>query len=163
MEIKPYRRLALCAWSLSFVVAAGCGGAAGLTRADVISVNSTPAGADVYAAGKRIGVTPLVLRQQDVFPVVYSTEERDAYGTLLLTKEGCRDHTVRVNNAVIRKGVDVKLDCGQMDIAKPQPEAPGTPPATIKERLLRLNELRDQGLVNEEEYREIRRKILGEL
>jgi hypothetical protein len=163
MEKKPYRRLALCAFSLSFGVAVGCGGAAGLTRADVISINSAPAGADVYAAGKRIGITPLVLRQQDVFPVVYGPEQRDAYGTLLLTKEGCRDHTVRVNNAVIRKGVDVKLDCGLADIAKPQPEAPGTPPETIKERLLRLNELRDKGLVNEEEYREIRRKILGEL
>jgi hypothetical protein len=163
MPRNPYRRLALCAFSLSFVLIAGCSRAAGLTRADEISVVSNPPGADVYAAGKRIGVTPLVLRQQDVFPVVYPPEQQDAYGTLLLTKEGCRDHTVRVNNAVIRKGVDVKLDCGQAELAKPQAGVPGASPPPIKERLLRLNELRDQGLITEEEYREIRGKILGEL
>jgi hypothetical protein len=47
MEKKPYRRLALCAFSLSFGVAVGCGGAAGLTRADFFSINSAPARADV--------------------------------------------------------------------------------------------------------------------
>jgi hypothetical protein len=163
MGKKPYRGFVLCVISVSFAVAAGCGAGSALTRANEISVASDPPGAAVHAAGKQIGVTPLAVRQQDVFPVVYGPEQQDVYGTLLLTKDGCKDHTVRVNNAVVRKGVDVMLDCGQADIAKPQPEALGTPPATIKERLLRLNELRDQGLVNEEEYREIRRKILGEL
>lgn len=163
MGKKPYRWLVLCVLSGSFAVAAGCGGGAGLTRANEIAVASDPPGAAVHTAGKRLGVTPLVVRQQDVFPVVYPREQQEVYGTLLLTKEGCKDYTVRVNNAVIRKGVDVKLDCGQADLVKPQAGAPGSPPPPIKERLLRLNELRDQGLVTEEEYRELRRKILGEL
>lgn len=163
MEKKSYRRLAVCAFCLSLFVAAGCGGAAALTRADEVSVASDPPGAAVYAAGNRIGVTPLAVRQHDIFPVVYPPERQDVYGTLLLSKEGCRDHTVRVTNAVIRKGVDVKLDCGTPVLARPEGAAPGTPTPTIKERLLRLNELREQGLVTEEEYREIRGKILGEL
>jgi hypothetical protein len=163
MAKDPYRRLALCAFTMSFAVAAGCGGAAGLTRADEISVASDPPGAAVFAAGNRIGVTPLALRQHDVFPVVYPPERTDAYGTLILSKEGCRDHTVRVTNEVIRKGVNAKLDCGQPDRARPQAVVPGPPPPSIKERLLRLNELRDQGIITEEEYRGIRGKILGEI
>jgi len=157
------RRLSLCVFSLSFAVAAGCGGASTWTRADVISVASEPAGAAVYAAGKQVGVTPLAVKQQDVFPLVYPPERQDAYGTLILKKDGCRDHTVRVTNAAIRKGIDVKLDCGQASLVKPPPGTSGGPPPSIRDRILRLNELRDQGLVTEEEYGAIRRRILGEL
>jgi hypothetical protein len=157
------RRLAIFAISLSFAVAVGCSGASKWTRADTLSVASEPAGATVYAAGKQVGVTPLEVRQQDVFPLVYASEQQDAYGTLLFKKDGCRDHTVRVNNAVIRKGVDVMLDCGQANLAKPPPGTAGMPPPSIRERILRLNELRDQGLISEEEYGALRRKILGEL
>ena len=163
MEKPSCRRLAVCALSLSFLVSAGCGGAAALTRADEISVASDPPGAVVTAAGKRIGTTPLAVRQQDVFPVVFPPGAQDVYGTLVISREGCRDHAVRVTNQVIRKGVNVKLDCGQADLAGPKAGAPGSPPPSVKERILRLNELRDQGLITEEEYREIRGKILGEL
>ena len=163
MERKWNRCVYLSVLPLSFALAAGCGGAAALNRANEISVASDPPGAAVHAAGKRIGVTPLVVRQQDVFPVAYPPEQQDAYGTLLLTQEGCKDHTVRVTNKVIRKGVDVKLDCGQADLARPEAGVPAAPPPSIKERILRLNELREQGLISEEEYREIRGKILGEL
>lgn len=163
MQNKQYRRLACCALALSLAFATESASAAGLTRPNEIDVASDPPGAAVFAAGKRLGVTPLTVRQQDVFPVVYPPEQQDAYGTLLLTMAGCKEQTVRVSNAVIRKGVNVKLDCGEAELAKPQGGAPGAPPTTIKERLLRLNELHDQGLVTEEEYREIRRKILGEL
>lgn len=162
MQNKQYRHLACCALVLSLALGTESSNAAGLTRPNEIDVASDPPGAVVYAAGKRLGVTPLTVRQQDVFPVVYPPEQQDAYGTLLLTMEGCKEQTVRVSNAVIRKGVNVKLDCGQAELSKPQAWPPGTPP-TIKERLLRLNELRDQGLVTDEEYREIRGKILGEL
>lgn len=163
MQNKQYRHLACCALVFSLALGTESSNAAGLTRPNEIDVASDPPGAVVYAAGKRLGVTPLTVRQQDVFPVVYPPEQQDAYGTLLLTMKGCKEQTVRVSNAVIRKGVNVKLDCGQAELAKPQGGGPGTPLPTIKERLLRLNELRDQGLVTDEEYREIRGKILGEL
>ncbi|MBI5576786.1 MAG: SHOCT domain-containing protein [Deltaproteobacteria bacterium] len=163
MERRMYVRIAWCALFLSFTAAAGCGGTAVLNRANEISVASDPSGAAVTAAGKRIGVTPLVIRQQDVFPVVFPPENQDAYGTLVISKEGCKDHTVRVTNEVIRKGVNAKLDCGQSELVKPRAGAPAAPPPAIRERLLRLNELRDQGLITADEYKEIRAKILGEL
>ena len=163
MQRKQYRRFACCAMALSLALATESSSAAGLTRPNEIEVASDPPGAAVYAAGKRLGVTPLTVRQQDVFPVVFPPEQQDVYGTLLLSKEGCKEQTVRVSNAVIWKGVNVKLDCGQAELAKPRAGGPGAPLPTIKERLLRLNELRDQGLVSEEEYQDIRRKILGEL
>jgi len=163
MPGKPCRRLAFCAFILSFAVAAGCGGVSTWTRADAIAVASEPAGATVYASGKRVGVTPLAVSQQDVFPLVYAPERQDVYGTLLLTKDGCKDHSVRVTNAMIRKGVDAKLDCGQANLAKPPPGTSGAPPPSIRDRILRLNDLRDQGLITEKEYGELRGKILGEL
>jgi hypothetical protein len=49
----------------------------------------------------------------------------------------------------------------------PAPAAAPNPPSTargdVAERLRTLNGLRDQGLISEEEYQELRRKILGEL
>jgi hypothetical protein len=51
-------------------------------------------------------------------------------------------------------------------VSPPPPAAAngtGTPRGDIAERLRKLNELRAQGLVNEEEYQEQRRKILAEL
>ena len=48
----------------------------------------------------------------------------------------------------------------------PQPAAPvstGTQRGSIAERLRQLNELRAQGLINEQEYEELRRKILADL
>lgn len=163
MERFPCRRLVLCAFCLSIAVVAGCGRASTLTRADEISMASEPAGAAVHAGGKLIGVTPLTVHLQEVFPVVYPAEQQDSYGKILIKKEGCKDHTVRVTNEMIRKGVNVKLDCGQGDLARPQAGIPTAPPPSVKERILRLNELREQGLITEEEYREIRKKILGDL
>jgi hypothetical protein len=43
------------------------------------------------------------------------------------------------------------------------PSATGTQSGSIAERLRQLNELRTQGLINEREYEELRRKILSEL
>jgi len=53
-------------------------------------------------------------------------------------------------------------------VAPPPRATPGVAPAeparrTIPARLRTLNELRDQGLVTEEEYQRLRRKILSEL
>lgn len=162
MTRKQYRRFACCALAFALALATESS-AAGLSRRNEIDVVSEPLGATVYAAGKELGVTPLTVRQQDVFPVVYSPDQQDVYGTLLLVKEGCKEQRVRVSTAVIRKGVNVKLDCGQAELAQPQAGGTGAPLPTIKERILRLNELHEQGLVSAEEYQEIRRKILGEL
>jgi hypothetical protein len=51
-------------------------------------------------------------------------------------------------------------------MVSPQPTAPdstGTQRGSIAERLRQLNELRAQGLINEQEYEELRRKILAGL
>lgn len=140
-------------------VAAGCAANAPL-RPDGFPVSSDPPGATVYAAGKTVGVTPLVVRQRDVFPTAFDQGEERMYGTIELRKEGCRDNVVRVNTSVVAKGIHVMLDCGQAKPAPPAaaPSEAGSP--TPRERLLRLQELRDQGLVTDEEYREIRKRIL---
>ena len=43
------------------------------------------------------------------------------------------------------------------------PDSPSAQPGGIAGRLRTLKELRAQGLINEEEYQELRRKLLSEL
>jgi len=152
--------------SLGLLVATGQGCAGVGTRADEFSVTSDPPGAAVYAMGERLGVTPLTIRQETVFPVVYQPDQQHLYGTLMLRKEGCREHTQRVSSAALHKGIAVNLACGQRaakeaveqrETVQPQP---GRTPAT---RLRRLNELYQEGLISDEEYRSIRNRILSEL
>lgn len=151
--------------SLGLLVAAlqGCAGAA--TRADELSVTSEPPAAEVYAMGERLGVTPLTIRQEAVFPVVYDRDREPLYGKLMLRKDGCREHTQRVSSAALHKGVVVKLDCGQPAAkeAVEKLEAPPRAAQTPALRLRRLDALHREGLISDEEYHTIRERILSEL
>jgi len=151
-------------FGLFIVTGQGCAGVA--TRADEFSVTTEPPGAAVYAMGERLGVTPLTIRQESVFPVVYQPDQQHLYGTLLLRKEGCREHSQRVSSAALHKGIAVNLDCGGRAVEEAaeqrepaQPQAARTP-AT---RLRRLDQLRQEGLISDQEYRAIRSRILSEL
>jgi len=61
----------------------------------------------------------------------------------------------RVGTRALAKGVHVKLDCAEVPVAAEKP--------SIELRLKRLQELRDKGLITEQEAGEIRQRILGEL
>ena len=149
----------------------GCSNFSALSKHSEIAVDSEPSGASVYAMGKLLGSTPLVVRHQDVFPVAYEPDQEDLYGNLLLTRDGCQDYRQRVNTAVLRKGVKVKLDCAgvateQAITQMPQGDQPGIPvptPTSLKQRLIRLDQLHQEGLITDEEYVAARRRILDEL
>ena len=149
----------------------GCSNFGALSKHGEIAVDSEPSGASVYAMGKMLGSTPLVVRHQDVFPVTYEPDQEDLYGNLLVKSDGCQDYRQRVNSAILRKGVKVKLDCVEVATEQPstqisqgnQPDIPVPTPTSLKQRLIRLNELHQDGLITDEEYGAARRRILEEL
>lgn len=149
-----------------------------------VEVTSEPAGADVYAMGSKVGVTPLTLDQDVVFPLTYPAEKQTLYGVIELRKAGCADARQGVSTRALARGIHVRLDCGEAATAeKPAPSemqpAPAltpvpaggqvAPTATPKEtsgieqRLRQVKDLRDKGLITEQEAQEIRRRILDEL
>lgn len=131
---------------------------------DMIPVESDPSGAEVYVMGKKVGITPLEVRQIDVFPLTYSPEQQDLYGKIVLKKEGCTEHRQPVSTKVYAKGAKIKLDCGGAapEAAKAtRPAAPET--SSVENRLRQLKDLREKGLITEEEEKETRQRILKDL
>jgi hypothetical protein len=147
-----------------------------------VDVSSDPAGADVYVMGSKVGVTPLVLDQDAIFPLTYPGEKQALYGVVELRKAGCLPARQNVSTRAVSRGLHVKLDCGEAARAETpashqtqpaQPagsaneQAPATPAAKatpdIEQRLKQVQELRDKGLITEQEAQEIRQRILGEL
>jgi hypothetical protein len=144
-----------------------------------VDVTSDPAGADVYAMDSKVGVTPLTLDQDVIFPLTYPSEKRALYGVVELRKAGCADARQSVSTRALARGIHVKLDCGAASPATPassraQPapppvnaQVPPTPAAKEKPgvelRLRQVKDLRDKGLITEQEAQEIRQRILDEL
>jgi hypothetical protein len=164
---------------LAVVLAAGCAPIG--AKPGRVDVTSYPAGADVYAMGSKVGVTPLTLDQDVIFPLTYPGEKQALYGVVELRKAGCADARRSVSTRALARGIHVKLDCGAASPATPassqaQPAPPAAPvnaqvPPTpvakekpgIELRLRQVQDLRDKGLITEQEAEEIRRRILDEL
>ena len=120
-----------------------------------IGITSDPAGAEVYVLGSRVGLTPISLDENVIFPATYPGEKQALYGAVELRKAGCDSAVQRVSTRAVAQGLHVKLDCGEAPVGAGEPG--------VELRLKRLQELRDKGLVTEQEAGEIRRRILGEL
>ena len=174
------RRLPCLLAPLLVALASGCAPMG--TKPGRVDVSSDPAGADVYVMGSKVGVTPLALDQDAIFPLTYPAEKQALYGMVELRKAGCLPARQNVSTRAVSRGLHVKLDCGEAARAEtPAPrqtqpaapaasaneQAPATPvvkqtPA-IEQRLKQVQELRDKGLITEQEAQEIRRRILEEL
>lgn len=146
-----------------------------------IAITSDPPGADVYAMGQRVGATPISLGKEAVFPATYPSEQQALFGSVELRKPGCSGSVQRVSLAAVARGVHVKLDCGEAASgaepvarqaqARQSPRAAveaGPKPApkhsaSVEARLRHVQELRDKGVITEQEARETRQRILGEL
>ena len=126
-----------------------------------ISVTSEPSAASVYVMGKLLGSTPMVVSVKAVYPVTYSQENTRNYGQITLKHKNCSDRIIAVNTRMVSDGIKAKLDCtgGDEDVVKEAPLAG----KTVNQRLKELQRLKDEGLINEEEYREIRNRILQSL
>jgi len=149
----------------------GCSNTVAPPKHGEIPVDSEPSGATVYVMGKVQGNTPLVIQLQDVFPIVYAPDQQDLYGLVILKKDGCQDYLQRVSSAILTTGVNAKLDCTDVAAEQTPTQIPpadqsGIPvaaPTSLKQRLIRLDELHQDGLITDEEYAAARRRILDEL
>ncbi len=145
-----------------------------LERDAEILIHSEPSGAAVMALGKTWGVTPLRLRVRDAFPALYRPEQPYIGMAVHLSKPGCAEYRVPIHRRSIPDEIHAELDCDPAVLVesngKNSPPAPAaepapadTPPANppgVRAKLQQLEQLRQDGLVSEEEYQRLRRKVL---
>lgn len=132
-----------------------------------ITIDSTPRGAEVYASGEKIGTTPLDIVPDKIFPPRWVKTTYRAAGVLSIDKKGCKPYTLEVDDYVLSKDILAELEC-ERTVVHTEPAAQSTPSSTQEnaraaERLRELEGLRTRGLVTEEEYQRIRRRILDTL
>jgi hypothetical protein len=157
----------LALFNLLFV--AGCssmGGASNLfpATADLIKIESDPSGAEVYVMGEKVGVTPIKIRQKDVFPNTYPKEKESMYGRVTLKKAGCSDITRTVSVEISSVGLHAQLDCEVMNPASSSTSR--TAPRiseTVEQRLDKIKDLLNKGLITEEEAKKAREHVLSDL
>lgn len=176
----------LSTWFFLLPVIQGCSGTAFVSSSETVPVTSEPSGATVYVMGDLLGETPLVINQRDLFPTVYDQSKQDIYGTILFKKTGCEDHSQPVGMHAGATGINAKLVCEEeslaqekavqtipleetliLDTATPEKEraqpVPKQPSGSAKQRLMNLQDLRDSGLISEDEYHNIRQRILDKI
>jgi len=161
------RRLTL---ALVPLLITGCSGGLGKGLPDTIAVQSEPPGAAVIVMGQELGTTPLAIPVKTVFPAAYAPELEAHYGRIMMKKSGCSDYVTTVDGNVLGRGLKVQLECTATAAAPPATDAPrnltpDTPPVTLTpgERLRQLDDIFRHGLISDEEYRQLRRRILDTL
>jgi hypothetical protein len=143
-----------------------------------VNLRSEPAGATVLANGKTIGTTPMQITADRVFPHQRKGLGWEREGTLTLERPGCAPKTLAVDNDTLKRSLTVDLDCrpDAPAVLAPQP-APAPAPAqtaaaprsappptgATAQRLDEVEGLRSQGLITEQEYQSISRRILDRL
>jgi len=129
-----------------------------------IRIDSDPSGAGVYVMGEKVGVTPLAISRKDVFPITYPKEREFLYGKVTLKKEGCLDFARTVNPKIIDGGLHAQLSCGDLTSVAPPTsmDAPHTN-ETVEQRLEKIKELLNKGLITEEEAKKARERVLNDL
>jgi len=138
---------------------------------DRITIDSEPQGAQVLVAGKAIGVTPLAVVLDDVFPMHWTGRtEKDKEGfafyrrldRLTIKKDGCEPYSAELDTNDLSRDIKVALKCDP-NYKPPVTVEPAAPAATLEQRLQRLDALKQKGLISDEEYRTQRQRILGEI
>jgi hypothetical protein len=135
----------------------------------LVTIDSSPQGADVIADGKKIGVTPIEIMPDDVFPPRWIGSSYMVKGKLELVKQGCEPLSMEVNDYVLSQPVSKDLKCTEQTKLAPavaaKPESPAKPETknNIEERLEQLQGLHNKGLISDQEYQAQRQRILSEL
>lgn len=149
---------------LNLMLAAGCTSTGDMfppAGNNPIKVESIPSSAEVYVMGEKVGLTPLEVSHTDVFPNTYPREKESMYGRITLKKEGCFDYTRTVSGEVSKSGLQAKLDCAQMNPALSSDASRSN--QTVEQRLNKIKDLLDKGLITEEEAKKARERIINEL
>ncbi len=149
----------------------GCAGSGSLTESQTgrIKITSEPIGAAVYADGTEIGTTPLQIAPASHFRARFVGFSYRYTGKLTLKNAGCETWSTEVNDLVLSKDVHAKLKCDpnyKAATLQPTGNTPNIDPASgdqPSERLERVESLRKKGLISEDEYRQLRMRVLEKL
>jgi hypothetical protein len=159
----------LAALSFMAFLATGCSSTGGMNNLfpaagdNPIKIESDPSGAEVYVMGEKVGVTPLKISHQDVFPNLYPKEKLSLYGRVTLKKVGCSDFTRTVSAEISNAGLRAQLDCVNMNpTSRTFMETPHSN-ETLEQRLDKIKELLNKGLISEEEAKKARERVLNDL
>jgi hypothetical protein len=135
----------------------------------LVTIDSRPQGADVIADGKKIGVTPIEILPDDVFPPRWIGTSYMVKGKLELIKPDCEPLNMEVNDYVLSQPVIKDLKCTRASkivpavAAEPGSSSAKTSKNDIEQRLEELQGLHDKGLISDQEYQTQRQRILSEL
>lgn len=146
--------LALCA--------ASCAGHAFVAADARTPVESSPSGAEVFVMGERVGTTPLELDDSLAFPLSYPPERRALYGKVVLRHEGCEEWQAPLSVKAARYGIVAELDCEPGVTPVEGSDEGAAPPPSLEQRLRRLDDLREEGLVDGAEWTRVRGRILDD-
>ncbi len=123
---------------------------------DHFTISSNPSGADVFVMGQKLGVTPLEVSKDQVFPTTYANGLENKYGRIELRHADCEPYEKPVSGHILASGLKAKLQCAT------QTSAP-VAQTSAQERLRQLKAIFDEGLISEEEYQAKRQSILRDL
>lgn len=156
----------------SALLLSGCSGLGGGTSpgGHRIALVTEPPGATVYADGNEIGTTPLDFSPGEHFRAGFVGSENAIMGyryigKLAVKKPGCRDYLTEVDDSLLSKDIHVQLECDP-DYRPAEPVNTRQPSATAQsaeQRLRRIRDLHDEGLLSDEEYRQLRQRVLDTL
>jgi len=158
------RQALLVPFAIAFLLLQGCAG----IGSKPITLSSEPQGAEVFADGRSLGRTPLTITQADAFPPRWHGTSYMVKGRLELRKAGCETKRLEVNEGMLLHDIHVQLNCRPGSVTRVAPASePASPvPASepdIASRLRKLKELLDQGLIDRQEYRQQRKRILDSI
>ena len=143
----------------------------------------------MYIMGNHAGTTPMMIGEQDIYPISYDTGNEALYGKVLLRVEGCESYSKRLTRSDIRDGLTAILTCtAEQDAPPPSAtthsvevaavavaaQAPveslaesaanrDHPPEQRLQQLKVLQQLLDEGLISDEEEEDLRKRILDTL
>ncbi|MCG7899119.1 MAG: PEGA domain-containing protein [Candidatus Thiodiazotropha lotti] len=172
-----------------------CTGIGGVSGEMPLRIETQPSGATVYILDEALGVTPLEVTQNQLYPAAYDAGKAELYGKIVIRKPTCEAFSQRIKYQDFSKGLQVKLNCedgaeqskGSATVETAPAQQPSRQPVTaqppeqqvkpvepataetqpanpsIKARLQRLENLRSEAVISEEEYRATRKRILNEL
>jgi hypothetical protein len=155
------------------IILQGCSGSM-VKGEGTASVTSNPSGAEVYANGEKLGVTPLHYKLHKAFPAGWKNMMYQAQGVLMVKMDGCEDFVLEVNDYVLSNPVHAELDCGDtvmpavkspanQEVKSPSSDPVASPQGEIENRLNELEDLYERGVITREEYSETRARILNEI
>jgi hypothetical protein len=151
----------------------GCSGST-VKEEGSANVTSSPSGAEVYANGEKLGVTPLYYKLHKAFPAGWKNMMYQAQGVLMVKMDGCEDFKLQVNDYVLSNPIHAELVCSDkitpeekstanQEVKSPVGEPVASPQSEIENRLNELEDLYERGLITREEYSETRKRILNEI